>query len=421
MRWKLLTLLAAMATGATTAGLVWAMQSPPEANPAPKPLGEVAKAPDDQAPKVHGKAALMDHKDFEGEIRRIEWAPSGSEFMISLARAENQAVGLSAGITIGRIQVQSNQKLNEISANTYPDDIHLFGYSQDGTRYFYAKQEKGLISGENQWIEVNIKDNKTVLSRPLDGTNLSIGRLSPDGKSILLNELPEDSKIDEASIRVFDIATGTLGPIKVTVPSRSMRFVADTHDHWVTLHGLNHREPLKSAPVVTMWDTAGKTLWTYHAGAPTSSEMRRRQVPGSIGGLHISADGSIVAFKAEGYPLTILDGRDGHELSNMERKNDAVNLYGLSANGRLLTGRVVESDDDPKRASIMEISLAIWDTSTGKIVKSWKTPNSSRLLVQFAREKTLLVVAEPLDRPSRNQDSLRRTRIGLWNLSGLVE
>ena len=115
----------------------------------------------------------------------------------------------------------------------------------------------------------------------------------------------------------------------------------------------------------------------------------------------------------------------------MERKEDVVNLYGLSSNGRLLAGMVADIKKEGNfirgngglRPIDVALKLVIWDTSSGKILKTWDVSNSSNGSVQltlkakFAPSQPLLVIAE---RDTRDKDN-PNARVGLWDLSSLVK
>ena len=86
-----------------------------------------------------GKAVLADFKDYPGMPVHIEWAPSGSQFAITLMKNRG------SDYSTAQLQVLSNHHLKLTWHLPEEKNLYSLGYSKDGTRLLYVKREQGLV------------------------------------------------------------------------------------------------------------------------------------------------------------------------------------------------------------------------------------------------------------------------------------
>lgn len=133
--------------------------------------------------------------------------------------------------------------------------------------------------------------------------------------------------------------------------------------------------------------------------------VNNSDLPGELS-VEMSPNGNVVLASRSSERPVAINGATGKVLPALE---DAESLFvfegqsSFSADGRLVAvvgNRVVRGRNDP--------FLKVWDTHTGKLLKSWST---SRVTVAFHPTKPFLAILEPHE---------QRTRLGLWDFSAEV-
>ncbi|MDY3555810.1 hypothetical protein R5W24_004956 [Gemmata sp. JC717] len=120
--------------------------------------------------------------------------------------------------------------------------------------------------------------------------------------------------------------------------------------------------------------------------------------------------------------VVVLNAGTGAELPELEGKKDLFVGPGphcFTADGRLLVAvcEAYRAEASPDRGEKKQVSrsysglvLTVWDTQTGKALKTW---NENGAIVALCPTKPLLAVLEP--------NGVSETRLGFWDFSAEVE
>jgi len=137
--------------------------------------------------------------------------------------------------------------------------------------------------------------------------------------------------------------------------------------------------------------------------------------PGFPGGWGPGGGGVSRSLAARVHILDAATGKDRVELAG---QGTGINqLYAISPDGRLVAGMVRNKHLNGSSGRIGEVvSLAVWDTKSGKVLKTWDhTFQSWDLFVTFAPNRPLMVLSQP------GADEKQSGTLGFWDLSGLLK
>ena len=315
----------------------------------------------------------------------------------------------------------------------YPGDREEFtGLTPDGNGVVMALNEYGLISGRHElrfWIENpsavgNLKLAKTVELFPTDlGTHDYA--FAPDQKTYR-TFVWHHGKVLAAEVLEFDAATKK--------PPKSLLKVDSVYSVRLSANGKRFAVVDQEATKVAVFDTdRGEKVSEYTFRGGKITELPKVLSSPSFGGPGSPPPSISFAFSSDGKQLVvaraigetvILNADTGDVLPTLEGTKEAhisPDSYAFSSDNRLLVaigmnyklitrkepgGRAREQTGWERGAAF----LTVWDTRTGKVLKTWKG-NGAR--VAFNPARPVLAVLE------RNSES--KTRLGFWDFAAEVE
>ncbi len=279
--------------------------------------------------------------------------------------------------------------------------------------------------------------------RPADGYPEAV---TADGKLVLTRGtrvVEEGDRINPALkpekrvwfFRALDAATGE--PVR-TVAKVEVEEEYLAHAFSPTANRLFLVTRTDGAPLARCFDTAtGKDLWAHKFDGTPAHQNSWDSKP-----FVLTADGGTLALTnytsvdapppAGGRPtkggpggggrrtmtgtILVLDAATGKKRVALAGQGTGANgVYAISPDGRLLAGRVAAMRDPDRGFGNEPVELAIWDLSTGKVIKSWEHPANLQPFVTFAPNRPLMVLGQP------GADEKQPSTLGFWDLSGLLK
>jgi RNA polymerase sigma factor (sigma-70 family) len=453
---------AACAAVGLTFGVVAALPGPvPDDKGRPAQPAPEAKADDEgEKPVAAARLRLVKTIELSGRASTPIWSPNGDLLAVKRGREI--------------WMIDTRKQVIRAALDTKATETAL-GFLADKPVFVTLLVGRGRINAEHQlrfWdipgtgegqlaqpartVNVNPED-RPIAVRSNGRTALAVQferRLLPKERDVppQLFASPPHYEITATRFRLFDVTTGVVGPDIARVTGEA---------HYVGLESIGVSKVAltptgdrlfvtsqsdKSAKVECFALPDGKKVWerTFAPVGPSATY--------SPHSLQLSGDGSLLALTytriiedgpatqpelrnpfgtpagregspaatpREGSPqqervvlLNPINGTDGPKLDNLgfgSRPGRAtpasVYASGLSHDGRLMA--VIEEDRGT-------VALQIWNTHTGKLVKSW----DDSAHVAFAPDRPVLVILENI--PARTREG-GESILGFWDLSALVK
>ena len=294
----------------------------------------------------------------------------------------------------------------------------LVGFTPDGKRVITDLRESGLVSGKHQLFYTNVdgfnEGNRRV---DLDPDPTAGYAFAPDGKTFrtVYTEATADRP---GRVEVREVSTETGRAVKVSLAAEGAFTAVALSANGKRLAGITADDR------VTMYDVgAGKPLWSKVVDLKQPYGRGSQPQPHGLG---LSPDGGRLVVSQTVCVPALLDGATGETAADLEGAEFLQMLPqpgSFSADGRLFAAsgsRVVRREEPGAklpggkgegRPRVVLANggnfLTVWDTRTGKAVKSWKGSGD----VAFHPSTPVLAILEP------NGDF---ARLGLWDFAAEV-
>lgn len=423
MRLSLLfgSVLALGITGAVFAALP--ANEPPPKQPA------VANAGDDKKPEPKAVAAkpapltnaprlINSFDDGIKSVSTVRWNSTGTHFVINgvhTVRGRGPGVGPGGVTEVVRngFRLYSAEKDRHGFSLTPGEFEELVGIAPDGSGIFTARREFDLISGEHRL---------TFNKKPAGETP---GVLEP-GRSVRLESLRShtyafNTKGDAYRTFVYNGEPGrltsasTVYEVNVATGETSkplLKLGAGT----VSLSPTGTRAALvaEDQSTVTVYDvTRGTKVCEHKIVAPADVPPSKGEYSYAV----FSADGKRLCLALNIGLTVILDADTGKPLPALEGTGLArvtPDFHAFTGDGRAFASIIVPYKlsvrkggfgNEQKSIAADTPLLAVWDTNTGKLLKSW--PVSKAPVVAMNPSWPMLLILEP--------NGEKGTRIGFWN------
>jgi WD40 repeat protein len=430
---------------AAVAGAVFAAAPPdPKVPPEPPQPPVVADraaepqpkaAPDPQPGEEHARAP---HITAGWDIpltnaRRVVWSPSGSRLAV-LGRKPHDAHSLDASEVV-LLKYSGKAEPEDVTLLSLPRNVGLIGFSSDGTQLVTDRRESGLLSGLHQLVYWD-PEKKRVPPRgtdpgstggngavPLldagaklrtvsfDGAGVDGYAFAPDGKAFRAVRMESEGARTANTMEVIEIdaVTGQAGKPLLQVNYGRHAFSPD---------GKRIAVCELKAPTVRVYDLENRA----------KPELCRFTFTGEA--VPLSTDWSALLFSPDGNRLVLSYGYAEPVILNVRtgkptvalgayvlQQNSPWSSTSFSSDGRLLASlgysfrlKKREVNEKDQLVSYQErFLLAVWDTATGRVLKSWPVPVNNTPALAFHPSRPLLVIAEP------NGDG--ETRLGFWDFA----
>jgi WD40 repeat protein len=305
-----------------------------------------------------------------------------------------------------------------------PKDSSFVGFTPDGKQVVTALREYGLLSGYHHliWWDPSKSEETAVPNRQFvlrgkarfrvvdfDGADLHGYAFTADGKTLrtIRSELDVKGGLYTREVVEVDLSTGKTGKVILKLDPQKLRLfpVARFSPDGKRLAAFNQ-------------DYTKVTVYDLDRGAKLSEYKHPRAKPDDpLLGLRMafSQDGKRLVV-ARGLTQTFVIKTDtGEALPELEGLATAIAdpaPFAFSGDGRLLAMRC-ENQPPPMQVVVGSPPhgrqfLAVWDTQTGKVVKSW----DGDPIVAFSSTRPVLAMLEA---------NSEETRIGFWDFSAEAE
>jgi RNA polymerase sigma factor (sigma-70 family) len=283
----------------------------------------------------------------------------------------------------------------------------VVGFSSDGKHAITALRENHLLSGFHQLAYWDLSKARLSIDDRRGGSNLAaeakVRTVDFDGPGLEGYAFAADDKTfrsmrmytDQWQVVEVDAVTGKTG--KVLLKSEA------DNSKWNYPYGLS---PDGKRFAVCSNDVMKVTVYDVDRGVKLSEHTfsgEAKGYPGAYFGLVFSRDGRrLVATRGRGR-IAVVNADSGAALPPLEKIEMAgaiLSRQAFSSDGRLLVlsgNGQLESPNHP--------FLIVWDTQTGKVLKSWDVAAS----VAFSPTRPVLAIIE------KNGDS--KTRVGFWDFA----
>jgi RNA polymerase sigma factor (sigma-70 family) len=438
-------LLAAVA-GAVLAAAARDLGAPPPPPQAPRVAERFAEpqpksAPDRQPAEEHGAPHIAAGWDVPlGDARRVVWSATGSRLAVAGRRPN---MGKGAGNSGGVV-------LMKYSGKAEPEDVTLLyllhagdlvGFSPDGTNLITDRRESALLSGLHQLVYWDPQQKK--LPQPqrgpgwggggiwgsgelpflfdeaklrtvtFDGAGVEGYAFAPDGKTFRAVRTQLDGDPPRATCEVIEINTESGRASKPL-------YQFDKVPHALSPDGKRLAIGDTTAPTVRVYDLDNRAkpeLWRYTftgETVPLDNEWKA---------LVFSPDGNRLVVSYGYADPVVLNVQTGKPTSSLGSYQLFGSVYwsrpSFSSDGRLLASlcyslgkKKVQISPNGKERLVIEKErrlLTVWDTATGRVLKSWPVSGNNTPFPAFHPSRPLLVIAEP------NGDEA--TRLGFWDFA----
>ena len=440
-------LLGLVAATFAIAGIVVAANSgdqpPPGAPDRPRAITKGEPAPDakpDDKPEekvaYSTQPRMQVARDLKlGDVGSIAWSPDGN--IIAVRGSVRTVAGLDSVVNVTSTSFHQNE------GNTLEVPLagssQLIGFTSNGKELVTDQREYNLVSGFHRlrFMETSFAPNRAYVNHleprtvNLDADDTHGYAFAADAKTFrtIAYERDGSGNPKKLEVREVDAATGrTLKSLMKT----------DFVEHMLSPNGKRLATVDKDGKVLVYNVDRGAKLSTYALAEPPSLPSIVSSGYGSFGGgfsggqpvtpslrvsLVFSPDASrLVVSRAIGQTV-VINTETGEALpvlegSEMMRTNPTTTAF--TGDGRLLamtgshytltkinTGGPKGGRDQPALTHSRSF-LTVWDTQTGKVLKSWdRTP-----LVAFNPARPVLAILEP--------NGENTTRLGLWDFSAEV-
>jgi WD40 repeat protein len=407
--------------------------------PQPRPAPAADAKPDDKpvplgAPRVRKAIDLPMHR-----VNEIAWAPDGKGLAI-----RNYSVPDGKGPNEGTNRVLH---VPDVTADhighrwmVLPRAGNLVGFTPDGKSLLTAVREYNLVSGFHRlevWSTASAKPGspaatpmggagdgalggETTFFRPARAIDLDPDRtfgyaIAPDSKTFrtVYVEFKEPGVIGVLEVREVSMETGKTTKAFPRVEGEFVNYAFSPDGKQLVT--FDKQEVISAHDAQT-----GKQLWHQ---AP---KFDRLEGSSGIGGsrdqratFQYSPDGKRLVYTADFIRPIVFDARTGELRSSLENTSLLRTLAApgcFSQDGRLLAlsgdryvARESKKDFGGGRGPVSYTAegrfLTVWNTETGKVVKSW----DQKATVMFLPSRPVLAVFE--------ENGSGGTRLGLWDFA----
>ena len=366
---------------------------------------------------------------------RVTWAPTGSRLAVVGFVPGPAPVGFVAGqapvssqAAFVVVDYTGKPDPENLSRTFTPKDGSVVGFTADGKQLITDRRENHLLSGLHQLVYWNsaktfspveggwprIDAGAKLRTVTFDGADIHGYAFAPDGKSFRAlryrqsaNEAPKTMQVIE-----IDTATGRAGKPLMQV---------DYGDHSFSTDGKR----------LAVGDASTRTVRVYDLEKRDKPELYRFALPPEkVTGdtdsplvMRFSPDGSrlvaslgvarsLIINLETGTPICALEGTHSlvPELSPSAFSSDG-RLF--AANGQMFQlEKVSEKGKERTQANVTDSFLTVWDTTTGRVLKTWSGPARNDAIA-FHPSRPLLAVAE-----SKGDGW---TRLGFWDFANEAE
>lgn len=308
------------------------------------------------------------------------------------------------------------------------DGASLVGVSADGTGLATALREHHLISGRHQlklWTVVksgsaDTGDWKTQIrlarTVELDSTHTEGEAFAPDLKSYrTVAWVPDvDGKVGKLDVLEVDTATGQARKLPLLPAFRGARALSPDGKRLAVFNS--------GASQVSIYNIDREEDISTHTFAGEKATDHPLPVPEQAS-VDFSADGKRVVTSRGVSGTTVLDadtGRAFPALEGLKAAHASPDAHCFGADGRLLAARcetykslIRKGPGGKEQTSLSPDAtvMTVWDTQTGKVLKTWKSGGGVR--VAFNPTKPLLAILEP--------NGEGETRVGFWDFAADVQ
>jgi hypothetical protein len=415
---------AACAAIGLAAGVVSALPGDEPAKPAPAAKATPAKVeepkPDKERATKPGRPRMIHRLELRDTTAgEPTWSPDGK--LLALRTAEKFITVFDATTLKPRALVQTNKP-------------HAIGFFRDQPVLVTDRREAGQINGESKlefWKVPELGKNRPTLSTPTDVTQLDPDdgepfALLPDDKSVLCvayrAALDHSGKGVQynAMFRIVDVGTGRL--VREVLQFQ----YSGTLTHCVSPDGKslylgsfgNGVGRLECRAIST-----GKQVWEREISKFTDAEWEQVREPFRRAQISViaSPDGKLIAASFPRKPfqrgpnsslpseLCLFDAATGAPGVRPEGQPARfINGESFSSDSRMMSGKMFGGRLGPK--------LVIWDTKSGKILKSWLGNASA----QFSPTRPVATILEYVDDSEGNRQ-FKTSILGLWDVAPLLK
>ncbi len=429
----------------------------PAAAPIPQPppvvaVAEEAQPPaDPKGPKTKVKTAGVGAPRLQEAIdlpvrngRRVVWSPAGDRFVVTFPPEPGPGTAMGPGgdggeaLLVVRTDGQNGPRVFGSTPGHAPDQF--VDFTPDGKELLLTRREYGLVSGRHLasfhgFGVVGRPGPGGLLSGPPAGPEDGEGGAGPAGQRLSLVPYSKRFPLDNEQTDDFAFAPDGKCYKTLVVTRRDETGIREVEVRRVSTETGKSLDPAEkiSGSFRTLRLTAdGKRVFHTHAqlaysvgceGWTVSPDVSLADPSESAAGqtplLVPSRDGGRVLYGRSISKMVVLDGATGKLLPALEGVDlvDAQRvLAAFSGDSRLLAAsytRFEKREIDPKNGfgrprteiKAAEQRLAVWDTTTGKLIRSW--PGRVTALA-FHPSRPVLAVLEP---------NGAQTRLGLWDFA----
>lgn len=356
---------------------------------------------------IHKVAQIVWSPDGKGLAFRDEWVPEGK----TPDKWMNEALYYSGLLT----DQPSGQKIALPLVGT------LVGFTPDGKHLITDRREYHLLSGlhQLQFLEERVLPNfpndrrfQPVRTIDLDSDQTHSYAFAPDGKTFRTVSYDGSRPGVFAKLEVREVSTETGKTLKTL-----LRIDGEWQGYALAENGKRIVTYDSAKDRVMLWDVdrAAKS-WTFDLPADKEAavaQVTARDIPPTF---HFSPDGrKLVCLRLQG--TILLDAEKGKPLPPLENGDRLMGTASFTTDGRLLAvsgQRLIRQPRDPglsgpKRSEPSTCTgvtiLGVWDTDTGKNLKTWNQAASA----SFSPVAPVLAVLE--------QNGEGGTRLGFWDFT----
>jgi WD40 repeat protein len=366
------------------------------------------------------------------------WSPQGAQLALQYNLDTNNRT---------LITVLDTKTLKQATFSPH-ESSRLIGFTPDGKSIITEIREYELVSGMHRldfWEEVETKKgppNEPVVALnylKLQSVSLDLSQTQgfskvpyvflPDGKTFLTVGIAKDavnpSKVN-LDVQDVDATSGKTikSLLKVTADSTSFKQLFSSNGKKLAV--------IEQRDTVVVYDVERATkLFVLGPSALRNRNLPAPQYPRNVPGfggfqdtnvkLNFSANGSLLLV-TRGFGSTVFNGDTGVQLPVLEGTESFIagEPGAFSGDGRLLAlvggqylmEKEVGKDGGPTGGKSLGSALIVWDTQTGKVLKTWNL-SKQHVDITFNPVRPVLAVMEP----NRNG----HTRIGFWNFAAEID
>lgn len=344
------------------------------------------------------------------DVSRMAWSPDGKGIAVLAPRKAGKQRGpVGPGPIVVLVVPDAFAAAQDYLGFTLWSNSSLVGFTPDGKQIVTDLREPGLVSGRHQlkfWELRQPADPTRTVELEADEANQYV--FAPNGKSFrsVTRTMTRSGVSTSLDVRDVDIATGEAGKALLTLEGEFVAFTLSANGKRFAAFDVNDK----------LWVyevSTGKKLWAL--------TLRLDADRGNTNyfNLRLSPDGRRLLLLKAFNPPFVFDVDSGEQLPRLEGLDAAkgtIPRADFTADGRLVVisgqqlaiAMIAVPPGEAPRTGWSERGpfLSVWDTSTGKLVKTW---NREPRTVAFHPTRPVLAVLE--------NNGEGDTRLGLWDFT----